>query len=230
MVGALRDANPASVVNLTVHGIGKPPRELDPGEDVAWVSVEQFEAVLDAAVGRPHVRLTFDDGNSSDVEIALPRLLRRKLTAEFFIAAGLLGEPGRLDSDTVRELRKAGMAIGSHGWAHRDWRRLEPAQVKEELVDAHRVLDELAGEPVSRVSIPFGSYDRHVLRRLRQARVSRAYTSDGGRARSGAWLQARNSLRHDLDDGWIRRVVQNAPPLPVRARQLAARTVKRLRG
>jgi len=229
-VGALQGVSATSVVNLTVHGIGKPPRELDPGEDVAWVSVEQFEAVLDAAAGRTDVRITFDDGNASDIEIALPRLLERGLTAEFFIAAGLLGEPGRLDRDGVRELCRAGMRLGSHGWAHRDWRRLDHAQVREELVDAHRVLDELAGQPVSRVSIPFGSYDRHVLRRLRQAKVTRAYTSDGGRARPGSWLQARNSLRSDLDAGWIARVVHRAPPLPLRARRLAARTVKRVRG
>ncbi len=86
------------------------------------------------------------------------------------------------------------------------------------------------GEPVSRVAIPFGSYDRHVLRRLRQAKVSRAYTSDGGRAKPDAWLQPRNSLRHDLDAAWIRRVLNGSPSLHVRARRLAARTVKRLRG
>jgi len=229
-VDALRLVIPSSVVNINVHGIGTPARELDPGEDIAWVSVEQLEAVLDAAVGRPDVRLTFDDGNASDVEIALPRLLERNLTAEFFVLAGLLGQPGRLDNDGVRELCKAGMSIGSHGWAHRNWRRLTPEQAHEEMVESLRVLEELVGQPVSRVSIPFGSYDRHVLRRLRQARVTRAYTSDGGRARRDSWLQARNSLRHDLNAAWIGRVVHRAPPLPARARQLAARTVQRIRG
>ncbi len=228
--GSVGGVIPSSVVNLTVHGIGEPPRELDPGEDVAWVGVEQFEAVLDAAVGQPAVRLTFDDGNASDVDIALPRLVERGLTAEFFIAAGLLGQPGRLDKDGIRELRAAGMSIGSHGWAHRDWRRLTPDQVREELVDAVEVLRDLSGAPVSRVSIPFGSYDRHVLHRLRQAKVTRAYTSDGGRTRPGAWLQARNSLRSELDAAWIARVVHRAPPVRARARQIAARTVKRIRG
>lgn len=229
-VDALRLVIPSSIVIINVHGIGTPARQLDPGEDIAWVSVEQFEAVLDAVVGRTDVRLTFDDGNASDVEIALPRLLERNLTAEFFVLAGLLGQPGRLDEDGVRELCKAGMSVASHGWAHRDWRRLTPDEAREELVEAPRVLEELVGQPVSRASIPFGSYDRHVLRRLRQARVTRAYTSDGGRARRGQWLQARNSLRHDVNAAWIGRVVDNAPPLPARARQLAARTVKRIRG
>jgi len=220
----------ASVVNITVHGIGPTDRDLDPGEDLTWVRIDQFEQMLDAAVGRDDVRLTFDDGNASDVEIALPRLLERGLTGEFFVLAGLLGQSGRLDADGVRELVKSGMSVGSHGWAHRDWRRLDSGQATEEIAEAHRLLAELTGRPVSRVAIPFGSYDRHVLRRLRRARVSRAYTSDGGRARPGSWLQPRNSLRHDMDADWIARVLDGRAPLPVRARKLAARTVKRVRG
>ena len=66
--------NPPSTVTLTVHGIGTPVRPLDPGEDEVWVTVQQFEDVLDAVAGRTDVRITFDDANASDVEIALPQL------------------------------------------------------------------------------------------------------------------------------------------------------------
>jgi peptidoglycan/xylan/chitin deacetylase (PgdA/CDA1 family) len=226
----LRAVNPASVVNLTVHGIGPAPRTLDPDEDGTWVGIDQFERVLDAVAGRSDVVITFDDGNASDVDIALPRLLERSLTAEFFLPAGLLCQPGRLDHEGVRHLLRAGMSIGSHGWAHVNWRGLDAKRAKQEMVEAHQVLDELTGQRVSRVAVPFGAYDRHVLRRLRQADVTRVYTSDGGRARPGSWLQPRNSLRRDLDAAWVDRVLNSVPPLPVRAKKLAARTVKRIRG
>ncbi len=219
-----------SVVNITVHGIGPAARELDSGEDQTWVSIAQFERVLDAVAERSDVRISFDDGNVSDVEVGLPRLVERGLTAEFFLPAGMLGHRGRVDHAGVRALLDAGMAIGSHGWSHRDWRRIDNAQVREELDDAHRVLGELTGRPVSHVAIPFGSYDRHVLRRLRAAGVTRAYTSDGGRARPDAWLQARTSLRHDMDAAWIARVLDPHTSLTRRARSSAARAVKRLRG
>lgn len=224
-------AAPTSIVNITVHGIGTPDRPLDPDEGDVWVTVEQFEEVLDAVVGRPDVRITFDDGNASDVEIGLPHLLKRGLTGQFFVAVELLEQPGRLDRDGVRELARSGMTIGSHGWAHCDWRTLAPGREREELVEARRVLKELVGEPVSEVSIPFGSYDRHVLRRLRHSGVTRAYTSDGGRARPDSWLQARTSLRSTTtDSAWIENLLNGTPSVPRRARQLAARTVKRLRG
>jgi peptidoglycan/xylan/chitin deacetylase (PgdA/CDA1 family) len=227
-VGVLRVVE-ASVVTLTVHGIGPAGHEFAPGEERTWVGIEQFEQMLDAAVGRSDVQLTFDDGNASDLDVALPRLVERGLTAEFFVLAGLLGQPGRLDRDGVRELHRAGMWIGSHGWAHRDWRRLTPEQADEEITKARDVLSEIVGQPVTRVAIPFGSYDGRVLARLRRARVTRAYTSDGGRARPGSWLHARNSLRHDLDAAWLSSVLDGTPSLRTRARRLAARAVKRVR-
>jgi peptidoglycan/xylan/chitin deacetylase (PgdA/CDA1 family) len=220
----------SSLVNITVHGIGPARRKLEPAEEEFWVSVSQFEQVLDAVVERSDVRITFDDGNSSDVEFALPLLVERGLTAEFFLLAGMLGDGGRVDRAGVRALLDAGMAIGSHGWSHRDWRRIDDAQAREELDDAHRVLGELTGRPVSRVAIPFGSYDRHVLRRLRNAGVTCAYTCDGGRARPNAWLQARTSLRNDIDTAWIDQALEPTSGIARQARNGAARIVKRLRG
>jgi peptidoglycan/xylan/chitin deacetylase (PgdA/CDA1 family) len=218
------------MVILTVHGIGPASRPLDPGEDRTWISVEQFELVLDAVVERSDVHLTFDDGNASDIEIGLPRLLERGLSAEFFVLAGRLGEPGRLDARDVRELHEAGMRVGSHGWAHRDWRRIAPSLHTQEFRDSRRVLAELTGRTVSRVSIPFGSYDRHVLRHLRRTGITCAYTSDGGRARTGSWLQPRTSLRADLGAAWVQGVLDGGPSWSLRARRAVARAFKRVRG
>jgi peptidoglycan/xylan/chitin deacetylase (PgdA/CDA1 family) len=218
------------VVILTVHGIGPALRPLDPGEDRTWVTIEQFEQVLDAVVGRNDVRLTFDDGNASDLEIGLPRLLERGLSAEFFVLAGLLGEPGRLKVADVRQLHEAGMTVGSHGWAHRDWRRIDPSLHAQEFGDSCRVLGELTGRTVSRVAIPFGSYDRYVLRHLRRTGITCAFTSDGGRARPRSWLQPRTSLRADIGPEWVRSVLDGRPSPYLLARQVAARTLKRVRG
>ena len=44
-----------------------------PGREV-WVGLASFLDVLDAAAERGDVTITFDDGNASDVEIALPAL------------------------------------------------------------------------------------------------------------------------------------------------------------
>ncbi len=194
-------------VNLALHGIGRPARQLDPGEDERWVTVEQFEQVLEAIQDKAYVHLTFDDGNESDVEIALPRLVDRGLTAEFFPLAGRLGQRGYLDCAGLRELARAGMEIGSHGWEPRDWRRLDDRHARRELTDAPKLLGDLCGRPVRRYSLPFGAYDKKVLTRLRQAGATRVYTSDGGAASDDGWLQARTELGHDLDGDWLEDVL-----------------------
>ncbi len=193
----------AVTVNLAMHGIGRPARQLEPGENERWVSVEQFEQVLDAVRERPDVHLTFDDGNESDVEIALPRLVERGLSAEFFPLAGRLGQRGYVDRGGLRELVKAGMEIGSHGWEPRDWRLLDDRHAHRELEDAPRLLGDLCGKPVRRYSLPFGAYDRRLLTRLRHAGATRVYSSDGGASRTDRWLQARTELRHDFDQRWL---------------------------
>lgn len=186
-------------INLAFHGVGKPARRLDPGEGDVWVSRDQFLALLDRVAGRPDVAISFDDGNASDLEQALPALLERGLTATFFVVAGRLGTPSFLDDDEVRTLATAGMEIGCHGMRHRAWRGLDHRALHEELIEAKGILARAVGRPITRAACPFGSYDRRVLRTLRSSGYEHVYTSDRGTARPDAFLQARNSVGA-LDD------------------------------
>ncbi len=179
---------------LTFHGIGEPGRELGPGEADVWVSHAQFLALLDRIAGRDDVRITFDDGNASDVELGLPALADRGLFATFFIVAGRLGVPRFLDEAGLRALTAAGMEVGSHGMRHRPWRGLDDRALHEELVEAKTVLEGVIDRPVTRAGCPFGAYDRRVLRAARGAGFQHVYTSDRGTARTADFLQSRNSI------------------------------------
>jgi peptidoglycan/xylan/chitin deacetylase (PgdA/CDA1 family) len=181
-------------INLTFHGIGVPRRSLQEGEDKVWVSAERFTSVLDAVAGRADVRITFDDGNRSDLKLALPALRERGMSAAFFVIADRLGEPEFLAPADLRTLADAGMTIGCHGMRHRHWRTLDGAALNEELVDARQVLEAAVGRPVTTAACPFGSYDRTSLRALERAGYDRVYTSDRGHARTGDWLQARTTV------------------------------------
>jgi peptidoglycan/xylan/chitin deacetylase (PgdA/CDA1 family) len=181
-------------ITLTFHGIGECARALEPGEARVWLTRDEFTAVLDAASDRSDVRITFDDGNASDLAIGLPGLARRGLVGTFFVVAGRLDTPGFLGSDDVRALAQAGMTIGCHGMRHRPWRELDGRALHEELVDAKRVLEQVVDADVVEAACPFGSYDRRVLGELRRAGYRRVYTSDRGPSRRADWLQARNTI------------------------------------
>ena len=193
-------------INLTFHGIGEPKRRLDPGEQDVWVSRDRFLSLLDLVKGRDDVAISFDDGNVSDVEHAMPALRERGLVATFFVVAGRLGTPHFVDEDAVRALAAEGMEIGCHGMLHRPWRGLDERALHEELVDAKTVLEQAIKRPVTRAACPFGSYDRRVLRTLRGCGYEHVYTSDGGTARPTDFLQARNSIGAGDDSTVLERI------------------------
>jgi peptidoglycan/xylan/chitin deacetylase (PgdA/CDA1 family) len=217
------------MINLCFHGIGTPSEGIPAEEAAYWIKTDTFRRVLDQVVERPDVGLTFDDGNASDVTVALPELVDRGRVAEFFVIAGRLGNTGSLSAGDVRGLHGARMGIGSHGMHHRVWRKLSPADRHEEFVAARDRLEEVLGEPVSTAACPLGRYDRATLTALRRLRYTRVYTSDRALARPGTWRQARFSLRagDTADDValWLR----HGDRYTVRAADAARTFVKGLR-
>lgn len=217
------------MINLCFHGIGTPPESVPSEEAAYWITTDTFRGVLDLVTERPDVRLSFDDGNTSDVDVALPELIDRGRAAEFFVIAGRLGHAGSLSEDDVRRLHETRMGIGSHGMRHRVWRRLSAVERHEELVVARRLLEEALGEPVRTAACPLGRYDRATLTALRRLGYARVYTSDRALARPGSWRQARFSLRAgDTPDdvaGWLR----HGDRYTVRAADAARTFVKGLR-
>lgn len=181
---------------LTFHGIGPPLRPLDDGEDHVWISAELFRAVLDLVQHRADVKLTFDDGNASDVHLALPELRCRGMTATFFPVAGRLGQRGFLNVSDIQQLAKEGMALGSHGMDHVPWHGLPTPALSRETRESREVLSDIIGAPIISAACPFGSYGRRVLDALRNAGYREVFTSDRGLAFQGRLIQPRNSIHH----------------------------------
>ncbi len=217
------------VFNLTFHGVGRPRRALDDGEDSVWLATEEFVRILDAVGERPDVRLTFDDGNPSDLDVVAPQLRRHGRIGWFFVPAERVGAPGFLDARGLRALLDAGMVVGSHGMRHRPWAGLSDEELREEVVDAKDRLEQLVGSAVHEAACPFGSYDRRSLSLLRAAGFMRVYTSDGGAASPCNWLQARRTVRRNETAEDVLRVV-DTPPHPLAGLERFARlAVKRWR-
>lgn len=207
---------PYRVINLSFHGLGDPPARAvtDAISARQWSSVSEFERILDICKDRKDVRVTFDDGYASDVSIALPRLLERGMTADFFISAGRLGTPGYLEREGVRELDAAGMNVGCHGMDHLRWREISDKALDSEIIEARRILEEIVGHKINDVAIPFGQYDLHVLRQLRTANYQRVFTTDQVPASSPrAWFQPRYTAWNDMNAQSLDRVLHGEPLL-----------------
>lgn len=212
---------------LTFHGVGEIPGHVEGSERGVWVERDLFESILDVVGGRDEVAITFDDGNRSDVDVAMPALAERGMSATFFVLAGRLGTPGYLGADDLAELTARGMSIGCHGSAHRPWRSLDPDALHQDVAGGRSELERALGGTVTEASCPFGDYDRRVLRKLRRLGFTRVYTSDGGWTDAGGWLQARNTVTADWQP--LRERLEGREPRPARATRAAKRIVKRWR-
>lgn len=217
------------IAHLCFHGIGTPSRPTEPGEEKYWISREFFYRILDLVAEDQRVRISFDDGNISDVEVGLPALIERGMSATFFVLAGRMDQPGSLSGAEVGALASSGMRIGSHGMDHRPWRGLGTDDLDRELIDARDMISAAAGTAVTEAALPLGRYDRTVLTRARQAGYTRLHSSDRTWARSRSWLQPRFSIRAEDTVESLRQEMLTPPPIPHRAQRAAVIALKRLR-
>jgi peptidoglycan/xylan/chitin deacetylase (PgdA/CDA1 family) len=190
---------------LNFHGIGTPHADAEAGERLFWLSRPSFADILDQILDRPadadtRIKITFDDGNESDALVALPELASRGLTATFFLCAGRIGRRFYLDKAMIKDLLDAGMHIGSHGMHHRNWRDLDAKNLDVEITDARKMLEDCTKTEITLVAIPFGSYNRRVLKRLNQEQWGCIYTSDGGIVRADAKVKSRQTMRTCEED------------------------------
>lgn len=202
----------AQLCILNFHGIGTPHANVGADEARYWVTQARFERCLDQALthqsaGR-QIKITFDDGNRSDLDIACPALLARGLHGHFFILTGRLDDPRYLSSDDIRTLHAQNMEIGLHGRAHVDWRQMDEKGLHVEVNTARDQLSEITGHSIDTAGLPFGGYNKRVIRHLRQAGFKRIYTSDGGHTGSGGLLQHRTSVQGHMEASDIEAILK----------------------
>jgi peptidoglycan/xylan/chitin deacetylase (PgdA/CDA1 family) len=187
-----------------------------------------------AAIGTRAVVISFDDGDVSNIEVALPLLQARGMVAEFFITSGMIGQPGRLDTGDVRDLATAGMGIGAHGRSHALFEDLDAATLDAELRDSKHALQGLLGREVDALALPGGRGGG----RERDAAVALGYRCLLGSVpgpnrapRPGAWLQ-RLAVTRDLRPDAFAALVQwrGLSPRIALARHQALALPKRLLG
>jgi O-antigen biosynthesis protein len=120
------------------------------------------------------VAITFDDGFADAVRYAMPALVRHRLTATFFVVAGLIGRTSEwtrrrrgiemplADARVLRDIADAGFTVGSHTITHRPLTELEESECRYELRESKRRLEDVVGREVHDLAYPYGSVNATV--------------------------------------------------------------------
>ncbi len=201
---------------LNFHGIGSPPSGVGEDELRYWLAPAFFAQILDYAKGKPDVHLTFDDGNASDCEIALPALQKRNLHAAFFVVSERIDCTGYLSAAQIKTLQAESMEVGAHGARHRKWTRCKPLELSEEVTRSRKRLEDIICAPVLSAACPFGAYNRRVLKCLRATGYQRVFTSDDGYTTTSSWLCPRNTIMSSATLQAIQRIVEENRRAPTR--------------
>jgi peptidoglycan/xylan/chitin deacetylase (PgdA/CDA1 family) len=133
------------------------------------VSMHEIHGTLAAgkAVPPAWVGITFDDGNASDYQHAMPILAQYGFRATFFICGERL--TGEMPPAQVRALHAAGMHIGSHAMTHRFMTTLDAASEEDEVVRSRKTLEGIIGEQVVHFAPPGGRWSQRTRRLLEGA-------------------------------------------------------------
>ncbi|MCF6509572.1 polysaccharide deacetylase family protein [Blastococcus sp. MG754426] len=121
------------------------------------------------------VLLTFDDGSATHHSVALPLLRELGFPAAFFPMTVVLGKPGWLSPDQLRELDAAGMTIGAHSWDHQRVDRLSGDQWAVQLDQPRAELAGILGHPVETMAYPHGTWSPEALPRVQAAGYRAAF-------------------------------------------------------
>jgi peptidoglycan/xylan/chitin deacetylase (PgdA/CDA1 family) len=147
------------------------------------VCIDQIAAALNGGPPLPPkpIAITFDDGWRHQLTNTLPSLVKNGLRATYFIVYNQSARlSGFLNFDQLRQLRDAGMWIGSHSVSHPNLRRAPALRLTFEVTASKQALEAVVEQPVTVFAYPGGSFDARVARAVQQAGYVAAVSVRGG--------------------------------------------------
>ena len=127
--------------------------------------------------------ISFDDGWSDQFTYAFPILKKYHYTATFFVFINPIGRRGFVSWSDLREMRDAGMTIGSHSKSHPFLTKItDPTVLWSEIDDSKKTLEKNLGITVNEFAYPFGQYNADIVALVKKA----GYTSARGDYYRGA--------------------------------------------
>lgn len=121
------------------------------------------------------VAITFDDGRYGQYEFAFKLLKKYGMPATFFITTNWVGKNDFMAWAQIKEMSDAGMEIGSHALSHPHLSDLSDEQLKKELENSKKIIEEQTGKTADLLAYPGGDYDNRVIEATKKAGYTAAF-------------------------------------------------------
>lgn len=189
-------------VTLVYHSVGYAELKNDPFRlNILPLNFERHLKVISKC--NHNVNITFDDGYCNIFQNAFGLLKKYNLSAAVFLVTDFID--GRLNSenfagknfkaspltwDEIRAMDKAGIAFGSHSKTHAVLSKISPEQMRSELIDSKKRIEEMLGHRIDSFAYPFGGLDSF-------NDMTKEALQNGGYRRAFTNIMGYNSLSSD---------------------------------
>ena len=126
------------------------------------------------------VVITFDDGYEDNYAQAFPVLKQYHFPAIIFIVTDVVGKPGFLTWEQIREMEKSGISFGSHTRLHTYLPSLDKAEQRNQIQVSREILEQQLGHPIEYFAYPSGGFNESIITILKEAGYKAACTTNRG--------------------------------------------------
>ena len=182
---------------------------------LAMTVVAPEEIAAGQLPARP-VAFTFDDGYSSDYQIAFRLLSEFAVSATFFVNTSSLDADGFLTWQMTAEMSRAGMRFGSHAHNHVALTTLNPERLREELRISREMLEQRLSTRAEALAAPYGFCNQHVLDAAWESGYRVVCTSKPWPAQRGQRVLSRAAVLEHTSLDEFRKLLNNDPSVYLR--------------
>ena len=141
-----------------------------------WVtSIKQKEALPPMSVV-----ITFDDGLADNYTQAFPILKQYQFPATIFVITDVVGKPGFLTWDQIKEMEKSGISFGSHTRIHPYLPAIDSAEQRNQIQISKEILEVQLGHRIDYFAYPSGGFNDSIQALIKASGYKGACTTNRG--------------------------------------------------
>lgn len=147
------------------------------------------------------VAITFDDGPDGYFTPQVLDILKEYNVKATFFVVGSLANKNR---DVLKRIGQEGHVVASHGWSHSNFTKLSDKKIIQELQKTNDLIEEVLGKPTTLFRLPYGAFNKRVLKTVAKQGYHNIYWSIDPRDWSGiSYKEILGHIKKNLEPGAI---------------------------